>query len=130
MYTCKYLDQIIIDDLFHMESQGAKGFLARQIGRYLQGLDEHLSAIDTGINNRDFDTIREHAHKINGFSGTLGIKSIRSLSVQIESESIMRENSKLPDLLKQLKAEIKVVKPELEEIARISKSHLENIKSK
>ena len=130
MYTCKYLDQIIIDDLFHMESQGAKGFLARQIGRYLQGLEEHLSAIDLGIMEHDFDTIREHAHKINGFSGTLGIKSIRSLSVQIESESIMHENSKLSDLLKQLKDEVEIVKPELEEIARISKSRLENLDHK
>ena len=36
MYTCKYLDQIIIDDLFTWNPR-RKGFLARQIGRYLQG---------------------------------------------------------------------------------------------
>ena len=126
MYTCRYLDQIIIDDLFQMEAQGAKGFLARQIGRYLQGLEEHLSAIDSGIAADDFDTIREHAHKINGFSGTLGIKSVRSISVEIESESILTHKDKLPSLLKELKEESLKVTPELEAIAKISKDNLEN----
>ena len=42
----------------------------------------------------------------------------------------MHENSKLSDLLKQLKDEVEIVKPELEEIARISKSRLENLDHK
>jgi HPt (histidine-containing phosphotransfer) domain-containing protein len=126
MYKCEKLQQETIDDLFHMESQGAKGYIARQVGRFLESVPDHISAIQVGIETVDFDEIRHHAHKVNGFSGILGAFKIREVSMNIETLSIEKNIEGIPQLTEKLSETFENHKKELSEIAEISKKNSED----
>ncbi|MDB2447238.1 Hpt domain-containing protein [bacterium] len=128
MFNCIYLKQEVVDDLFDLESQGAKGFIAKQVGRFLSGIPEHIEGIEAAIETNDFEKIRHHAHKLNGFSGTLGAYKIREITLLIERDSIDKNPDSMSEHFGNLTAVIEKVSPELEEIARISERNVTYVK--
>ena len=119
-FKCKYLEQKIIDDLFHMESQGAKGFIARQSKRFLEELPTRMTGIEIGIKFKDFDSIRYHSHKLNGLSGLLGAYEIRDITILLEQAAIDQNTDCMTSHYNLLKDTVEIISFELKKVARIS----------
>lgn len=119
-YECVELSQEVIDDLFLMESQGATGFIAKQVARFFDQLPDHIQSIDDSIVSKDFDSLRHHIHKINGFSGILGAHKVREVALEMEKNAIDKNLENIPVLLDNLKVKIETASIELRRISEIS----------
>ena len=124
MFKTTHLDQTIIDDLFNMEKMGAKGFVAKQVDRYLESLDTHIDEIRSAIKDSNFEKIIDHAHKINGFSGTLGALKLRIFALDLEKTAMDKNAADLERKFNVMLSEIENVVPEFKEVSKLSKSNL------
>ena len=93
------LDRDAIEGLLTVETQGVGGFLKKQVEKFLIRAPQSLEQFYREMNAGDFSAARETIHKLAGYAGMLGAKSIRVRSLEIET-ALEAGNSGLANDLK------------------------------
>lgn len=115
-FKCTYLDSAIINDLLDLESQGAKGVIKRQVERFKNDYKNYLDQIEAAIKEHNFENLRHHTHKLNGFAGVIGAAKIREKSLLLEKKAIEKDDSDLLSLFSELR---EVINPSLTELDQV-----------
>ncbi|MEZ4742625.1 MAG: Hpt domain-containing protein [Bdellovibrionota bacterium] len=83
--TIPLLDMKAIDSILTFEKKGLLfGFLQKQLDHLRNEVPEHLSLINDAVLEKDFKSLSQHTHKLNGFAAIIGAQRVRHLCIEIE----------------------------------------------
>jgi PAS domain S-box-containing protein len=82
--TSEVLDTRVLAGLRALESQGARGLVARAIDLYLCDAASHVQAIREAVARGDAGTLRERAHSFKSASASLGALQVASACQDLE----------------------------------------------
>jgi len=124
MLKLSKLDQTTIVDLLNLEKQGAQGYLFRQISRFFSIIPEQINQMEEALNRKDFEKIKHYAHKINGFSSTIGVKDLTKNCIEIEKLCEIEDLEKIKHLCKEINRNFQQNIQELKIVSEISKKSM------
>jgi len=112
------LDRGAIEGLRSVEKQGVVGFLKKQVTKFLAKAPESLTLFQDELAKGDFSAARETIHKLAGYAGMIGARSLRLRGLEIESKLDAGDNSSASALAAELMDIWKVTISDFEELLR------------
>lgn len=107
--THSALDPAIFGEMRNLMGDALGEFIAT----YLDNTPRLISKIETGLVNKDAQTVYLSAHQLKGGSGSIGAHKLAAISLEIEKIGKAESIEGVAPLLSQLKAEYARVETEL-----------------
>lgn len=88
----------MINELAFSHNEAIKFF-----GEYLESLPDAINNLEISARNKDFESLKEQAHKLKGSSSNLRIEKIALIALKIEEEAANKNKKACVKLIKEIK---------------------------
>ena len=105
------LDSVVLADLRQLDM--SCGLLSSVITQFLEDVPNLLATLQDALQQGDAGALARVAHKLNGASGTLGVRRMRQLCVDLQALGKAKNLTQAGDLLAQLVNEFELVRQRL-----------------
>ena len=102
------VDAAVLDDLRQLDASCR--LLSTVITHFLEDVPIRLIALEDALRQSDAEALARVAHALNGASGTLGVRRMRALCVELQAMGNAKELTQAGALLAQLVSEFDVVR--------------------
>lgn len=114
------LDRAQIQDLIALDQEGAPGVLAELVDLFVADSAQRLAVLRDAAAHGDADRLEAEAHRLRGSALMVGARRVADVCADLERLSHGVAPGAASRLLATLEAEINLVRPELEALARAS----------
>jgi CheY-like chemotaxis protein len=105
------VDAAVLEELHQLDR--SCGLLSTLITHFLDDMPTRLATLQAALQQGDAGALARVAHEVNGASGTLGVRRMRQLCVELQALGKAKELGKAGALLAQLVSEFEVVRQRL-----------------
>ena len=105
------VDSVVLADLRQLDI--SCGLLSALITQFLEDVPNLLATLQDALKQGDAGALARVAHKLNGASGTLGVRRMRQLCVELQALGKAKNLTQAGDLLTQLVNEFELVRQRL-----------------
>ncbi|MCA9972843.1 MAG: Hpt domain-containing protein [Anaerolineales bacterium] len=107
--TAAEVEETLLTEMRAIVGDSAEVLIVELVPMFLEDAPRLLDQLETAVSTQDADQLRESAHTLKGSSGSMGLKTLSSLSYELEMMGRSRQLEPAAKKLSQLQMEYAVV---------------------